>query len=105
MSETKEASDFIRLVDELLSAQQIVLFGAGELAMFSMLRLAYLGVKLRVVAISDNNTSKIGMSIEGIPVIPVAELAANYRDAKVIITIGNIGHSKTSPGRAGGFIV
>ncbi len=62
--------------------------------MFSMLRLAYLGVKSRVVAISDNSASKIGTSIEGIPVITVSELAGNYLDAKVIITIGNDSHQR-----------
>lgn len=86
------SEDFKINLCDLIKAKQIVLFGAGELAYFSILRLDYLGIKNNVVAIVDNNRNKIGGMIEEISIISIEELKEKYSKAMVLITVGNKEH-------------
>lgn len=86
----QNSEGFQSSLQKLKDAKQIVLFGAGELAYFSILRLDYLGIKSNIMAIVDNDTKKIGGSIEKISIISMGDLKKYYPNAIILITIGNI---------------
>jgi FkbM family methyltransferase len=80
-------------LDQLLSAHQnrVVIFGCGGLGHRAVEKLGELGV--RPLALCDNNPSKWGAVIEGIPVLSVEQAAAQFgSDALFLIAVWNPHH-------------
>lgn len=74
------------------SRRRIVLFGAGNLGRRTLQGLQQL--KHDVVAIADNNASRWGSSVDGVPILAPEEAARRFgRDAVFVVTIWQGGDS------------
>lgn len=62
---------------------KIILFGAGE---FGRKALQYFGAQ-KVAFLADNNASKVGTKIDGVPVISFAELKRIYENYQIVISV------------------
>jgi len=82
-----------RALEDLLRTRnnRAVLFGAGTLGRRALHLLKRLGAE--VLALSDNNSSAWGTSVDGVPVLPPAEAASLYgANAVFFVTIWNDRH-------------
>src|SRR5579862_9010751 len=74
-----------------LGTRPLVLFGAGSLGRKTLAALREIGLEPR--AIADNDASKSGQTLEGVPILPIEEIAQRYgADAAVLVTIYSAGH-------------
>lgn len=69
--------------------RKIILFGAGEIGKRAALRMDYLNIKNKLLCFADNNEQKAGQTLEGVPILSKLQIKEKYRDATVIITVGD----------------
>src|ERR1035441_4571639 len=85
----REASEIERIIQA--HQYRVVLFGCGGLGLRAIERLSELGA--RPLALCDNNASLWGTEIQGIPVLSVAQAAAQFGDnALFLIAVWNPHH-------------
>jgi len=83
-------SDFVDVLfgeykESALAGESIVLFGAGDLGVEMLYALQLQGVT--PTCFCDNNTSKQGKCIKGIPVISFDELQSSHKDSLIVLTL------------------
>lgn len=71
--------------ESVLAGATIVLFGAGDLGVEMLYSLKVQGIS--VSCFCDNNASKQGRSIKGIPVISFAELESSHKESLIVLTL------------------
>lgn len=76
---------FGKAKESALAGAPIVLFGAGDLGAEMLYALKLQGIT--VSCFCDNNVSKQGQSIKGIPVISFTELQSSHKDSLIVLTL------------------